>query len=116
MSSVFLVTGNLDIWINPLAARLGCACMSSRASVSDGRIRIDHVLDKGDAVRVLRAPVSFDRIIAVGDGSNDVPMLRPPTSGIAFGGVHSPDAGSGCSAADYIVHSGDTLCSLLKAL
>lgn len=111
----FLVTGNLDVWIGPLAARVGCPCVSSRGDLSEGRLRISHVLDKGDAVRDLRASGRFDRIVGVGDGANDVPMMEAADIGIAFGGVHSPTAAA-VTASDYVLHSGDTLCSLLKEL
>jgi HAD superfamily phosphoserine phosphatase-like hydrolase len=110
----FVVTGNLDIWIEQISRRLGCRGFSSTATLESGRIRLSHVLDKGVAVTAIRA-LGFDRIVAVGDGANDVPMFRSADVCIAYGGVHSPTA-SAIGEANYIVHDGVTLCSLLNAL
>ncbi len=111
----FIVTGNLDVWVQPMLERLGCRAHTSTAHLNGQRIVLDHILDKGDAVRQIRSGLGFDRIVAIGDGANDVPMLREADVGIAFGGVHTPTA-SAVGAADFVVHSGEVLCSLLKAL
>lgn len=112
--SCFVVTGNLDVWLAPIATRLACPVVASRASERDGRLRVDDVLDKGSFVSELRTR-GFDSVIAVGDGANDVPMLREATIGIAFGGVHSPTR-SAVEASDYVVHEGGDLCRLLEEL
>lgn len=110
----FVVTGNLDIWMDPMLARLNCAGFASRASMVDGRLRVDEVLDKRAAVQNLRGQ-GFDRVIAVGDGANDVPMFEAADVAIAFAGVHSP-ARVATLGADFIVHEGRELCRLLEGL
>jgi phosphoserine phosphatase len=111
----FVLTGNLDIWIEPMEARVGCGFRTSQARVVGPTVRLDSVLDKGQELERIRRNGSFDRMIAIGDGANDVPMLRASDIGIAFGGVHSPTPAA-ASEADFIVHDGRVLCDLLKAL
>lgn len=110
----FVVTGNLDIWMDPMLRRLGCEGFSSKATMEGGRLRVDEVLDKRTAVANLRDR-GFARVIAVGDGANDVPMFDAADIAIAFGGVHSP-ARVATLSADFIVHEGRELCRLLEGL
>ncbi|CBL46680.1 Phosphoserine phosphatase [gamma proteobacterium HdN1] len=111
----FVVTGNLDLWIAPLVEQLGCQVFSSRAILMDGMVRLESILVKDEAVHQLRASGRFDRIVAVGDGANDVAMLHAADLGIAYGGVHAP-AGATIQAANLVIHDAGTLCKLLKAL
>lgn len=112
--NAFIVTGNLDIWIRTIAERCGCEAFSSQATYEGSQLRLQKVLCKADAVAALRQR-GFDEIVAIGDGANDVPMLSAADIAIAYGGVHPP-AASARAAAHYIVHEGDALCRLLKAL
>jgi phosphoserine phosphatase len=112
--SCAIVTGNLDVWIAPLVERFGCAVYSSRARTSGGVLEgVESVLHKGDAVLALRE--RFDRVVAVGDGVNDIPMFEVADLGIACGFVHPP-APRLVQAADFVVYRGDALCRLLKVL
>lgn len=111
----FVVTGNIDLWIEPLKARLQCKWFSSRARLEAGRVRLDRILDKGDAIQEIRNEGKFNKIAAIGDGANDVPMLRAADFPIAYGGIHAPNEKT-TAAAGFVINSPETLCSLLKAL
>jgi phosphoserine phosphatase len=108
----FVITGNLDAWVKPLAELLECKVYSSSANVENDRIvTITHVLNKGDAVEEIRR--SFDRIVAVGDGMGDVPMFEKADVRIAFGGTHTPIQ-SLIQFTDYLTFSERSLCTLLS--
>ena len=107
-SECVIITGNLDRWIEPIAARLGCEIFSS--TVENGRL---NVLDKGAVIRRLKKTV--DPVIAVGESFNDVSMMAAADVAIAFGGVHRP-IDAAVSSTDYVVFDGATLCRLLNIL
>jgi HAD superfamily phosphoserine phosphatase-like hydrolase len=111
----FLVTGNLDVWIARLAARLGCRVFSSTAVVrSDGRLGpLTSVLRKSTPIRELRG--QYDRVVVIGEGQNDMPMFEEADIGVAYGGVHAP-AREVIENSEYVVAKGETLCRLLLTL
>ncbi|HBO1486103.1 HAD family hydrolase [Pseudomonas aeruginosa] len=110
----FVVTGNLDLWVEPVLERLGVRSFTSRARMRDGRLEgVEEILHKGDAVTSLRG--EFERIVAVGEGMNDVPMFEAADLRVAYGGVHVPNRVlTGLS--DFVVHEGEVLCRLLNML
>ena len=77
-----ILTGNLNVWIAPIIEKLGMKgrCLCSRAKICDDHlVGIASVLDKGAASKKLPHP-----FVAIGDGSNDVGMIRAADIGIAF--------------------------------
>lgn len=110
----FIVTGNLDIWVNKIISDIGCNAYTSHAHVSSNTVSLKKVLNKKDAVHAIRNK-GFNKIISIGDGSNDVPMFQSSDIAIAFGGVHNP-TWPAIYEADYVVYEGDRLCRLLSML
>ncbi|WP_336698401.1 MULTISPECIES: HAD family phosphatase [Pantoea] len=111
----FVVTGNLDIWVKPLLDKLGIQSFTSIAELNDQSqlCGVSHILNKSDAIRQLRS--RFDRIIAVGEGMNDVPMFEEADWRIAFGATHEPNKIL-CKLSDFIIYDGGALCRLLNTL
>lgn len=80
-----IVSGNLDVWIASLVETLGMRgrCICSRARTQgDGLLGISEILCKDSAARRLSHP-----LIAIGDGDNDIGLLREADVGIAFSGA-----------------------------
>ena len=109
----FIVTGNLDVWIDDLIKeKLGCSAFSSTAEFEGDRlIGLSNILDKKDAVNSLRS--QYDHIVAVGDSMNDCSMFEVADTKIAFGGVHNP-VESLIKLADYVVYDANALIGLLN--
>ena len=108
-----IVTGNLDVWVQPLAQRLGCRFFTSSSEVRDGQLELINVLDKGQALRELA--LCGGTTVAIGESFNDIPMFEEADMGVAFGGVHQP-VPQLVQTADYVVYNGKALCHLLQML
>lgn len=107
----FVVTGNLDVWIELLAKKIGIKYFCSQADYKSNILYgIKHILRKQDVPLLLGG-----NIVAVGEGHNDVEMLRCANIGIAYGGVHKP-ASSIMEIASYAIYSDLELCRFLKQL
>jgi HAD superfamily phosphoserine phosphatase-like hydrolase len=110
----YLATGNLDVWISPLIDKLGCKAFTSIGIVKDGKlIGVSSVLRKNIPVLSLRN--TYDRIVAIGESANDMPLFDAADIRVAFGGVHPPTVQI-VEMADYVVFNGDSLCRLLSTL
>ena len=82
-----VVTGNLDCWIEPIIAKLGCESFSSTSELDTENVPVlKNILDKSTAIRELKK--TSDKVIAVGESFNDVPMFEEANISIAYGGVH----------------------------
>lgn len=113
-SRCYIVTGNIDVWIEKLIKRIGLPmshCYCSSASVSDDYITsVNSVVDKEKIAKQFVVPV-----VAVGDGSNDAEMVRLADVGIGYGGVR-PVAYSLMCNATHVICDEHRLCSFLHTL
>ena len=113
-SRCYIVTGNIDVWIEKLIKRIGLPmshCYCSSASVSDDYIiSVNSVVDKEKIAKQFVVPV-----VAVGDGSNDAEMVRLADVGIGYGGVR-PVAYSLMCNATHVICDEHRLCSFLHTL
>lgn len=108
-----ILTGNLDAWIEDLIASLGMTgrCLCSQASYRENRLLcVERALDKGRAALELPRP-----FVAIGDGSNDIPLLRAADLAIAFAGSRMPSQ-EVLRAADVVIDDERALCDLLEQL
>lgn len=112
--SCFVVTGNLDAWIQPVLTKLGCRSFTSTAQFDNDRlIGVSEVLNKGEAARKIFS--EFSRLVTIGDSVNDIPMFAEADLRVAYGGVHDPSP-SLYEISDYAVFTEETLCRLLPTL
>lgn len=110
----YVVTGNLDIWINELMTKLGMDghYFCSKATVLDDRIvSVDYVVDKGEVVSEFKNRP----FVAIGDGNNDAQMIAAAEVGIGFGGVREI-APAVLKCATHATYSEDRLCQFLRQL
>ena len=112
LDKCLIVTGNLDVWIQPLLDTYDWVAICSTSTLSDqGELLLDSILDKSEVVRLFDDCI----VVAIGDGANDSEMLRDATVGIGFEGVHACPPKVRDSADQLVATEGD-LCQLLKTL
>lgn len=110
----FIISGNLDCWIQPLLNKLGCGSFTSKGFVDGDRLTgLEHVLVKSEAVQQLRK--HFERVVVIGESVNDVPMFEAADLGVAYGGVHKPIENL-VQVSDYVTYHPEALCRLLSTL
>lgn len=109
----FVVTGNLNVWIEKLMRKLGLEnnYFSSKALVKGDYIeKIVSVIDKDAIIRQFITPC-----VVIGDGNNDAEMMELAVIGIGFGGVRRI-APSILECASHAVYEEKTLCQFLERL
>ena len=108
-----IVTGNLDVWIEPIVAKLGCAVYSSRSITRDGKLEIARIMDKAEAVQDMARTGA--RVVAIGDAANDIPMFKAAHIAIAYAGLRKlPQAL--INVTDRVEDDPAALCRLLQEL
>jgi HAD superfamily phosphoserine phosphatase-like hydrolase len=109
--NVYLVTGNLDIWLEKFLERYKLKAFTSKAILQDGKVYVTEILDK---VQVL-GNFARNEIVYVGDGSNDVEVMRNSDIVILTEIVHKAPTAL-WDVADFAVKDEEALCKLLSRL
>lgn len=109
----YIVTGNLDVWIEGLMKRIGMEknIFCSQALVRNDRIEeVLSIVDKNAVISQMVLPV-----VAVGDGNNDAEMIEEAEVGIGYGGVRDI-APSVLASASHAVYTEEKLVEFLEKL
>lgn len=112
-SRSYIVTGNLDVWIEGLIEKLGMEknLFCSKALLDGDHIQdVFNIVDKDAVIRQMVLP-----FVAVGDGNNDAEMIEAAEVGIGYGGVR-PVAASVLECATHVVYQEDKLVDFLNKL
>ncbi len=112
-SRSYIVTGNLDVWIDGLIEKLGMGknVFCSKALLEGDYVQdVFNIVDKDAVIRQMVLP-----FVAVGDGNNDAEMIEAAEVGIGYGGVR-PVAPSVLECATHVVYQEDKLVDFLKKL
>lgn len=107
----WVVTGNLDCWVQPWLERHGLRGFTSTARVEDGRVEVAQILRK-ESVLTHFAGI---RTVMVGDGANDAQIISQATVGIANAVVHDVPPVV-LEVADFVVMDEEVLCRTLSRL
>lgn len=109
----YIITGNLDIIIEPILKKLNMenkyfSCESIQQN--DKIFKVTKVINKEQIVK------KFDfNFVAIGDGDNDIGMIKKANIGIAFGGSRKISKKLKENA-DYIIYNDKDLYKLLNSL
>jgi HAD superfamily phosphoserine phosphatase-like hydrolase len=112
----FIVTGNLDVWVNDFIQKeFGCRYFSSTARYQDEKLLdVDSILNKKDAIQSLKEE-GYDYIVTIGDGMNDCSMFEMAHVGVAYGGVHEP-VSTLVQMSRYVCYDASSLVNLLESI
>lgn len=109
----YIVTGNLDIIIKPILKRLHMEdrYFACKGIVKDNKIHsVTKVINKKDVVKDFHF-----KFVAIGDGDNDIEMIKLADVGIGFAG--SRDISYNLkNSADYVIYDDKELYNFLYSL
>lgn len=107
----WIVTGNLDCWVNPWLEKYGLRGYSSLAKRENGKLVVSSILHKASVLS------DFEDYITcfVGDGANDAEIMRNADIAIACSLIH-PASSMLLEVADFVVMKETTLCRILSRL
>lgn len=109
----YIVTGNLDVWIEDLVKKIGMEknVFCSKALVNDDSIQdVFSIVDKNAVIGQMLLP-----FVAIGDGNNDAEMIEGAEIGIGYGGVRDI-APSVLACATHAIYDEDKLVEFLERL
>lgn len=109
----YIVTGNLDVWIDGLIEKLGMEknVFCSKALVENDYVQdVFNIVDKEAVIRQMILP-----FVAVGNENNDAEMIEAAEVGIGYGGVR-PVAPSVLECATHVAYDEDKLVNFLSKL
>lgn len=109
----YIVTGNLDVWIEDLMKKIGMNknLFSSKALVKNDYIQdVFSIVDKNAVISQMVLP-----FVAVGDGNNDAEMIAEAEIGIGYGGVREI-ASSVLACASHAIYDEKKLVEFLEHL
>lgn len=109
----YVVTGNLDVWIEELIQKLDMEknTFCSKALVENDYIQnVLSIVDKNAVISQMVLP-----FVAVGDGNNDAEMIEAAEIGIGYGGVREI-APSVLTCASHAVYQEEKLVEFLERL
>ncbi|SHN63506.1 HAD-IB family phosphatase [Desulfovibrio litoralis] len=108
-----VITGNIDVWLKPIIVKLGCPCLSSITCLKNNILELIDIMDKGKAISKLKN--EWEKIIAIGDSTNDIPMFQLADMSIAYAGVHKINI-EVAKQVDFIFDDSKELCAFLNQL
>lgn len=109
----YIVTGNLDVWIEGLIKKIGMEknVFCSKALAQNDYIQdVFSIIDKNAVISQMILP-----FVAVGDGNNDAEMIEAAEIGIGYGGVRDI-ASSVLACASHAVYDEERLVDFLERL
>jgi phosphoserine phosphatase len=107
----YVVTGNLDIWIDPWLEFHQLKGFSSSSTMINGKVSVNHILKK----ETVLSKFQDSKTVMIGEGANDSRIMELSDVGIATELTHkiSPIL---WEHSNYVVRDEVTLCRLLTQL